>query len=600
MNKNLKTAILVFIIICSLQLFVSKIDAATYYVSGTSGNDSNAGTLDQPWKTVQKANTTLRAGDTVFIRGGSYTITGTAINPANTGTAGNIITYSSYNGEIVEFYGSGVTTTAVNLNSDYGTIRSYIKVYGLNFYNFMQHLWILKGTHNEISHCKFIGYPAGATQNHFIGSFQASYIYRQAQYNWIHDCVFGLWGYNATYGNDNGGVFGIGVESSNTDNTRYNIVENNEMYGGGHHVAYLNGSYNIFRNNYFHNEPWYPIGNPIYSTRIVAQEGYEGDGQHNLNEGNRIGYGGPKNKDEIGGNAVQAKSSYNIWRYNTFVQTYLAAMLVERYPGQALVRYNHIYNNTYWHGGYGRYQYYPSGTAPSPNWEDKYTHAILLDEGSSGADVYDNTIKNNIFYQDSSVLSSQYSILSRFYSGRWITRVPIFQNISNNWLDSTGDPKFVDISGTPNPANRTQFNFNLQSDSPAIDGGEALATANGSGSGSTTLVLNTLPSDPYPSAYFFYDAGNVASEWPTANVNNDWIAVGTVSNIARIISIDYSANKITLATPLTWSNGASVWLFKRSDGTVVLNGLAPDYGAYESNYTGGLIAPKNMRIVELH
>jgi hypothetical protein len=40
---------------------------AAYYVA-PSGNDSNPGTMDRPWQTIQKAADTLIAGDTVYIR----------------------------------------------------------------------------------------------------------------------------------------------------------------------------------------------------------------------------------------------------------------------------------------------------------------------------------------------------------------------------------------------------------------------------------------------------------------------------------------------------------------------------------------------------
>jgi len=61
----------------------------------------------------------------------------------------------------------------------------------------------------------------------------------------------------------------------------------------------------------------------------------------------------------------------------------------------------------------------------------------------------------------------------------------------------------------------------------------------------------------------------------------DWIAVGTVSNRVGIKSINYSTNTITLNAPITWDNQAPVWLYKKSDGAVVLQGAAPDFGAAE-------------------
>jgi len=49
--------------------------AAEYYVSPT-GSDSNAGTQASPFATVQKANNSAAAGDTIWMRGGTYSTTG--------------------------------------------------------------------------------------------------------------------------------------------------------------------------------------------------------------------------------------------------------------------------------------------------------------------------------------------------------------------------------------------------------------------------------------------------------------------------------------------------------------------------------------------
>jgi hypothetical protein len=564
--------------LCLLFICTGSALATTYWVSPTgtaanlaacSGSTPLSGTSACSYS---KANGSgVVAGDTVYYRAGTYTgITGAFINPYNTGTAGNIITFSAYNGEDVQVTSSVTNSIAVNLNSDYGTVRSYIKVHDLHFSNFMQHLWILKGHHNEISYCSFIGYPPTATQADFVGNFQASYIYRQAQYNWIHHCKFGLWGYNATYGNDNGGVFGMGVESSTTDNTRYNLVENNEMYGGGHHVAYLNGSYNIYRNNYFHNEPWYPLTNPIFSTRIIAQEGYPGDGMYNLNEGNRIAYGGPKNKDEIGGSGGQVKGAYNIWRRNIYTQIYTNAIYMTKYVGQSDVKYNKIYNNTFWHGGFGTYQLYPSGTAPSANWDDRYAHAIVVEEGSDGASIYGNIIKNNIFYQNRDPLGTQYSVISKYYSSStgWVTRVPAFQTVFNNWFDNAGDPKFVDITGAPDPTNGNQWDFHLQKSSPCIDTGSFLTTiTSSSGSGTSFTVTDA--------GYFWFDVGGMKSNISGASIaSGDTIQLQGQSQKAVITNINYVTNTITVNTPLSWSQGQGI--------SLAYNGSAPDKGAFES------------------
>lgn len=43
----------------------------TYYVA-SNGNDSNPGTIERPWKTLGYASQRLSAGDTLYIRGGTY------------------------------------------------------------------------------------------------------------------------------------------------------------------------------------------------------------------------------------------------------------------------------------------------------------------------------------------------------------------------------------------------------------------------------------------------------------------------------------------------------------------------------------------------
>ena len=100
------------IIIMVLSLLPFGAQAATYYVDGASGLDTNPGTIGSPWKTINKANTTLVAGDTVYIRGGTYSVgayngsTDTrGIIPIYSGTSGKPITYSTYQNEVVNFVG---------------------------------------------------------------------------------------------------------------------------------------------------------------------------------------------------------------------------------------------------------------------------------------------------------------------------------------------------------------------------------------------------------------------------------------------------------------------------------------------------------------
>jgi len=68
-----------------------------YYVA-PGGSDSNPGTLDQPWATLHHAAEVLSAGETVYVRGGTYPIT-EQIRLKNSGTEDAWIVYAGYPGE---------------------------------------------------------------------------------------------------------------------------------------------------------------------------------------------------------------------------------------------------------------------------------------------------------------------------------------------------------------------------------------------------------------------------------------------------------------------------------------------------------------------
>ncbi len=98
-----------------------------YYVA-PGGSDSNAGTFTQPWRTIQKAANTLVAGDTVYIREGTYA---EVVIPSNSGLPGQYIVYAAYPGETVTMDGTGVSlpSGASGLINVWG--KSYIKSFGV-------------------------------------------------------------------------------------------------------------------------------------------------------------------------------------------------------------------------------------------------------------------------------------------------------------------------------------------------------------------------------------------------------------------------------------------------------------------------------------
>jgi hypothetical protein len=79
--------------------------AGTDFYVAPNGSDSNNGSFEAPWKTVQKAASQAQAGDSIIIRAGTYRET---VAPSASGNPGNAITFQSYQGEIVTISGCEV------------------------------------------------------------------------------------------------------------------------------------------------------------------------------------------------------------------------------------------------------------------------------------------------------------------------------------------------------------------------------------------------------------------------------------------------------------------------------------------------------------
>lgn len=138
MNRVIAIVVLLF---CGL---LQSFGQNVYYVS-TTGNDSNPGTISQPWATWQKGFDEAEAGDTVYFRGGTYrpaSKTGTAvatINPTtghgNSGTYSSPICFFNYPGEVPILDGQDAAS------AEYGNIgiviqdATYIKLRGLTVIN---------------------------------------------------------------------------------------------------------------------------------------------------------------------------------------------------------------------------------------------------------------------------------------------------------------------------------------------------------------------------------------------------------------------------------------------------------------------------------
>jgi len=72
------------------------------YFLATTGNDNACGSITEPWRTIETAVNKLEAGDILYIRGGSYTLT-EAVQFQKSGTAMRPIIYAAFENEIPVF-----------------------------------------------------------------------------------------------------------------------------------------------------------------------------------------------------------------------------------------------------------------------------------------------------------------------------------------------------------------------------------------------------------------------------------------------------------------------------------------------------------------
>ncbi|MEI6752277.1 MAG: right-handed parallel beta-helix repeat-containing protein [Paludibacter sp.] len=122
MKKKILTTFLLLI-----NFLISALGVQTVFYVDPTGNDANVGTINLPWKTIYKAANTLTAGQTAYVRGGTYT---GSVSFKNSGMVGNLIALIAYPGEKPIIEGQGSASTLINLNN-----LSYIKVSGFQLQN---------------------------------------------------------------------------------------------------------------------------------------------------------------------------------------------------------------------------------------------------------------------------------------------------------------------------------------------------------------------------------------------------------------------------------------------------------------------------------
>jgi hypothetical protein len=222
MNFNrgmlLFSGMILFMLLFSAFVLPGEASAATYYMS-PSGSDSNSGTISSPWKTLQKANSVLRAGDTLYVRGGTYSGSGNvSVSWTASGASGSPVTIRNYSTEKPVFDGNGATWLIISGST---ALRDLV-FDGLEIMDFLGNAFRLYyGTNITIKNCYI----------HDLKTYQSGAIY------------FG--------GKSDGSVSNVIVEKCRLERIGANGTRG--TYTNGDHMIYI-ASYtsNItIRNNFF-------------------------------------------------------------------------------------------------------------------------------------------------------------------------------------------------------------------------------------------------------------------------------------------------------------------------------------------------------------
>jgi hypothetical protein len=546
---------------CVLLLAVSASGANLTVKSGGGGN----------YTTIQACATAMSAGDTCTVYAGTYNENVTV----SAGTAGNYKTIT-VNGSDVVTVQSFTLNSHTKLIGNCSTVPSAINSCGFNIQNT-----------SAPTTAACISVPSSSTDVYIRN-------------NVLYACGRGP-GAGMIQGSANTFIYiqgntlsysGVTVAQAGT------IKEGNgiQIGGGSDHILEENNDLShytlgfccgdqsnfIIRNNVVHDQYETEAGGNAHTDGFYFSPNVTTN--HNVIEGNYQHTGvGPNAK------GLLTQGQYSpcngtctnglIYRYNLI--TDLGSGNTSTYGWNGLK----VYNNTYYNIGNlcnscygGSDNFFTDSGHATNNWADinnifyfpsaQTSAGVANPTGSDSGSAATGTWGHNLAYCDASG-ASNCSLFGHIYEqGSWTGDTGTILGYQDH--SPVNNPNFVNIPGK---------DFHLQAGSPAIAAGTFLTTANGSGSSSTSLVVND--------ANYFQDGYGLSNAYST--VSGDCIAVTTVTNHVCVSAVNYSTNTLTLASPISWSNGDPIWLYSKSDGVQVLTGSAPDMGAYP--YGGGTNPP---------
>jgi len=186
----MKKALLIPIVLILPIILTQTASAGFNYYVSVLGNDSNPGTLEQPFRTIQRAVDAAYAGDKVLIMGGIYN---EQVVGKQSGAPNNWIEIRNYNNQEVIIDGTGQFTYGGVIHF---TNQHHILFYGLTVRNSAQYGFFFPAsdgpnTNNiTVSHCNIYNCSMSGI---YIYPYNTGYLAYDfiAEYNTIHDCQNG-------------------------------------------------------------------------------------------------------------------------------------------------------------------------------------------------------------------------------------------------------------------------------------------------------------------------------------------------------------------------------------------------------------------------